>query len=140
MVRGESRLVDVSEDLPTNVLAPGLLVVEDTGRGGEDDLSEGPGREQQVDPVLDVTNGDVVTGGDDTSLVETTVELNDDLAGAMIVDDLELADVSVALHDTEELDDDLGGRTDENLALATALSVDNVVEAVVKDGYADHFW
>lgn len=37
----------------------------------------------------------------------------------------------MALHDTEELDDDLGGRTDENLALATALSVDNVVEAVV---------
>ena len=33
----------------------------------------------------------------------------------------------MALHDGEELDDDLRGRTDEDLALATALCVDNVV-------------
>ena len=33
----------------------------------------------------------------------------------------------MTLHDTEELDDDLGARADEHLALATALSVDNVV-------------
>ena len=35
--------------------------------------------------------------------------------------------LTMTLHDTEELDDDFRGRTDENLALATALSVDNVV-------------
>ena len=35
--------------------------------------------------------------------------------------------LTMALHDTEELDDDLRGRADENLALATALSVDDVV-------------
>ena len=34
---------------------------------------------------------------------------------------------TVTLHDAEELDDDLRGRTDEDLALATALGVDNVV-------------
>ena len=33
----------------------------------------------------------------------------------------------MTLHDAEELDDDLRGRTDEDLALATALGVDNVV-------------
>lgn len=33
----------------------------------------------------------------------------------------------MTLHDTKELDDDLRGRTDQNLTLATALSVDNVV-------------
>ena len=32
----------------------------------------------------------------------------------------------MTLHDTEELDHDLRGRTDENLALSTPLSVDNV--------------
>jgi hypothetical protein len=36
----------------THVLPPGLLVVHDTGRGGEDDLAERAGREEQVDPVL----------------------------------------------------------------------------------------
>jgi hypothetical protein len=30
---------------------------------------------------------------------------------------------TVALHDTEELDDDLGARSDEHLALASLLSV-----------------
>ena len=61
----------------------------------------------------------------------------------------------MTLHDTEELDDDLRGRADENLALATALGVDDVVlrvrsahppalepkathQAVVKDGDANH--
>ena len=34
---------------------------------------------------------------------------------------------TVALHDGEELDDDLRGRADEDLALAAALGVDNVV-------------
>lgn len=38
------------------------------------------------------------------------------------------------LHDGEEADDDLGGRADEDLTLSTLLSVDNVVEAVGKDG------
>ena len=33
----------------------------------------------------------------------------------------------MTLHDTEELDDDLRGRTNEDLALATALGVDDVV-------------
>lgn len=37
----------------------------------------------------------------------------------------------MALHDGKELDDDLGRRADEHLALAAALGIDNVVEGVV---------
>lgn len=33
----------------------------------------------------------------------------------------------MALHDTEELHDNLRGRADEDLALATALGIDDVV-------------
>ena len=76
------------------MLSPGLLVVHDTGRGGQDDFAERSGREQQVDPVLDGINTDVESRGDDTSLVETTVQLNDDLASSVVVDDLELSDVA----------------------------------------------
>jgi hypothetical protein len=46
-------LVDERQDLSSNVLSPGLLVVHDTGRGGEDDLSERSSGEEQIDPVLD---------------------------------------------------------------------------------------
>jgi hypothetical protein len=33
----------------------------------------------------------------------------------------------MSLHDTQEFYDDLGGRSDEDLALSTALGVDDVV-------------
>lgn len=42
------------------------------------------------------------------------------------------------LHDREELDDDLGGRTDEDLALASLLGVVHGVERIVEDGSLDH--
>ena len=53
------------------MLASGLLVVHDTSRGGEDDIAELTGREQLDNPLLEVGETDVVSGGDDTSLVET---------------------------------------------------------------------
>lgn len=73
-----------------------------------------------------------------TSLVDATVQLNDDLAGAVIIDLLELANVAVLLHDVQELDDDLGGRTDEDLALAGLLGIVDGVQAIIEDGGLDH--
>lgn len=87
---------------------------------------------------------------DDSALVDASVELDDNLVRAVVVNLLELLDVAcptrqsarkaeegrrgwrrtVLLHDGEEADDDLGARADEHLALATLLGVDNVVEAV----------
>jgi hypothetical protein len=45
----------------------------------------------------------------------------------------------VLLHDGEELDDDLGRRPDQNLALAGLLGVVHGVEGIVEDGGLDHF-
>ena len=104
-----SRLVNVGEDLSTglavsmahptlractHVLPSGLLVVHDARRGGEDDLSERSSGEQQVDPVLNGIDTDVESGRDDTGLVESAVELDDDLAASVVVNDLELSDVA----------------------------------------------
>ena len=87
-------LVHIAQQLATNVLATCLLVVEDAGGRGEDDLSERTGGKEQVDPVLDLGHLDVEARGDDARLVEAAVELNDDLAGAVVVDDLEVANVA----------------------------------------------
>ena len=38
------------------------------------------------------------------------------------------------LHNAQHLDDDLGGRSDKDLSLSSSLGVDDVVEAVVKNG------
>ena len=46
---------------------------------------------------------------------------------------------TVLLHDAEELDDDLGGRTDEDLALASLLGVVDSVKRIFEDGSLDHF-
>ena len=76
------------------MLPPGLLVVHDAGRGGEDDVTELTRGQQIDDPLLHVLELDVVAWGDDAALVQAAVELDDDLAAAVVVDLLELADVA----------------------------------------------
>jgi len=46
---------------------------------------------------------------------------------------------TVALHDAEELDDDLGGWADHDLALAGLLGVVDGVKRIVEDGGLGHF-
>jgi len=121
------------------MLSASLVVVKDTRRGGQDDDTKPTSREQQVDPRLNLGNLNIESGRDNTGLVQASVELDNDLARTVVVDLLELADVTVALHDTKELHNDLRARADEHLALSTALRIDNVVQAVIEDRYANHF-
>ena len=60
----------------------------------QDDDTEATSRKEQVDPVLDLVDLNVVSWRDDTSLVQSAVQLDDDLAGTVIVNDLELANVT----------------------------------------------
>lgn len=46
---------------------------------------------------------------------------------------------TVALHDLEELDNDLGARSDQDLTLAGLLGIVDGVEGIVENGSADHF-
>ncbi len=69
-------------------------MVHDTSGGGEDDETELTGWEELDNPLLEVVELDVVAWGDDTGLVEAAVKLDDDLAGAVVIDLLELADVT----------------------------------------------
>ena len=46
---------------------------------------------------------------------------------------------TVALHDLQELDNDLGARSDQDLTLAGLLGIVDGVEGVVENGSADHF-
>lgn len=43
---------------------------------------------------LTLVDGDVEAGGDDTSLVQSSIELNDNFVRTVVVNDLELANVS----------------------------------------------
>ena len=107
--------VEETEDLTTDVLLSGLDVVDDTLVGGQHDVAELSGWQDLVNELLEVLELEVESWGDDTALVKSTVEVDDDLAGSGIVNDLELVDVTVLLHKSEELDDNLGDWSKENL-------------------------
>ena len=97
------------------MLLSGLDVVDDTLVGGQHDVAELSGWQDLVNELLEVLELEVESWGDDTALVKSTVEVDDDLAGSGIVNDLELVDVTVLLHKSEELDDNLGDWSKENL-------------------------
>jgi len=60
----------------------------------ENDYPESTRRKEQIDPGLDLSDLDVEPRGDDASLVEPTVQLDDDLAGAVVIDELEFTNVA----------------------------------------------
>ena len=62
------------------MLPPGLLVVHNSSGGGEDDVAELTRWQQLDDPLLEVTELDVVAGRDDTGLVDPMMILSDHVA------------------------------------------------------------
>lgn len=87
-------LVEETEELASNVLATSLFVVHDTSRGGQDEVTELTRGQELGGPGLEVTELNGVAGVDDTALVQTAVELDDDLARAVVVNFLELANIA----------------------------------------------
>ena len=120
-------LVEETKNLTTSMLGTSLFVIHDTSRGGQDQVTELTSRQQVSGPLFELGELDVETGRDNTTLVDTTVKLNNDLTGTVIINDFELTNVTMLLHDRQELDNDLRRRTDENLSLSTLLSVVDVV-------------
>ena len=76
------------------MLATGLFVVHNSSGGGNHNVSELTGGEEVPQPGLELLDGHVVAGADDTALVDASQKLDHDLAGAVVVDDLELTNVS----------------------------------------------
>lgn len=60
----------------------------------EDDVPEPTGRKEQVDPRLDLGHLDVETRRDDARLVESAIQLNDNLSGTMVIDYLKFTDIA----------------------------------------------
>ena len=92
-------------------------VVHDSLVGSQHDVAELSGGKQVIHELLEVLDLKVESGGDDSALVQSSVEVNHDLSASLIIDDLELVDVSMLLHDSQELDDDLRDWSQENLNL-----------------------
>lgn len=107
------------------MLGDGLMMVHDTVGGGQDDVTKLPGGQDLIAPVLNLVDWDIESRRNDSALVYPSEQLNNDLSGSVVVDDLELSDVSLLLHDLEELDQHFGARPEQDLSLALSLGIDN---------------
>jgi hypothetical protein len=88
-------------------------MVHDTSRCCQDDVAELTRWQQLDNPLLEIAELDVVSGGDDTGLVEAAVELDDDLAIAVVINFLILSDIAcsdVLVHPCARLLYDCRGR------------------------------
>ena len=99
--------------------------------------------EQVAGPHLDLVDLHVEAGRDAAALVQTTVQLHNDLSRAVVVDHGDLTNVTCTLHDStnptlllhalKELQEHLGARADQDLTLTALLSVGNGLKSVGKD-------
>lgn len=87
-------LVKEAQDLSSSLFASRLLVCHDTISGRDEDVSELTRRQQVHHPLLDLTDFDVESGRDDTALVDASGQFNHDLAGSVVINDLEFTNVS----------------------------------------------
>lgn len=88
------------------------------------------GWQQCVCPFLDVEDGHIEAGADDTSFVESSGEIDNDLSGAVIINNFELSDVAVLHHDCEEFNDDLRVGADEDLTFASFLGIVDAFQSI----------
>lgn len=94
------------------------------------DLPKLTGRQQIVGPLLNIVDWHVEAWWDDTALVKTTGQIDNDFAGTVIVDNFEFADVAVLHHHSQELDDNLRAWAQQNLTFATFLSIVDALQGI----------
>ena len=70
--------------------------------GTQNNLTELPGWQQIHNPLFDLTHSNVESGGDDTTLVQAAIKFDNDLLGAVVINDLKFTNVSY--HDKERVD------------------------------------
>jgi len=137
-------LIEEAENLAVNVLATSLHVVHDSIRSGQNQVSKLTRGQQVVDPLFDIVGLNVESRRNDSTLVETAIELNHNLASAVVVNHFEFSNVSMlwkmvscswdakrTLHDLQKLDDNLAGGTNHDLSLSASFSVADAVQTVV---------
>lgn len=86
--------------------------------------------QQSIGPFLNIQNWNVKSGTDDTSFVQATSQIDDNLSSAVIIYNFEFADVSVLHHNSQELNDDFGVWADENMTLSAFFSVVNAFQSI----------
>jgi hypothetical protein len=123
-------LIEESHDLASSAFVLGLVVVEDSLGGREYQVSKLTRGENVCGPAFEVAEGNVESGRDDSTLIDSAEQFDNDLARAMIVDHFKFADVAALLHELEEFDQNLRAGSKQNLTLAFAFGVQDALQGV----------
>lgn len=107
--------VEEAKDFSTDMLGTSLVVVHDTLVSCQDKDSELTRGEHGSDEVLELSQSKIEAGWDDATFVEAAVKVDNDFARTGIVNNLEVVDVAVSLHDAEEFDEHLRDGSQANL-------------------------
>ena len=131
-------LIVISNDLASSFSSTCFVVCHNTVCGGHNDFTELTGWKKVHNPLFDVTNTAIKAWGDNTTLVQTADKVDNDFSTTVIIYEFEVSDVSVLLHGLQKFDDNLGGRTDQNLSLASLFCVVDVLKSIVQYGHTNH--
>lgn len=88
-------LVKESKDLASSLLSTSFVVVHDAISGGEHNVSKATSWEHVLHPLLYLMNGAIKAGGDHTTLVDTADQVYNNLAVAVIIENLEFTNVAL---------------------------------------------
>ena len=82
-------LKEESQNLSSQMLPPGLLVVHDAPGSGQHDISKLSRGEEIVGPLLNISNGNIKPGGDYTTFVEAPSQVDNNLASTVVINNLQ---------------------------------------------------
>lgn len=118
-------LIKPADDLSTKMFLTCGVVVHDTLGGGDDEVAELAGGEELGGVGLDIFSLYVEGGGHGGAFVDTSLEVDDSLSAAGIIDEDDIIDIVEFLHHLEEGDHFLSSGSDEDLTLAGFFSIED---------------
>ena len=130
--------VEESQDFASCLFTTRLFVGHDSIGCGQDNMSELSTGQKIDHPLFQFTVGAVESGGDNTTLVETSIQLDHNLLRTMIVNNFEFGNVAVCLHAEQELDNHLGRRPDQDLSATTLFGVGDCLQTIGENRHANH--
>lgn len=151
-------LEEVAQDFSSQMLATSFFVIHDSSTSCQHDVSK-TGWELRklrqlkpisnspkltawqkcVGPFLNVEDGHIEARTDDSSLIQSSREVHNDLSCSVIIDDFEFSNVAVLHHHRKELDDDLRVGSDEDLTLSAFFSIVDALQGIGENRNSNHW-
>lgn len=93
-------------------------------------MSELSGRKNVIGPFFKVRESDIISWWDDSAFIDAAYQFNNNFLTSVIINNLELSDIVVFLHNPQEFEQDFGDRSEKDLFFALFLGVDYGFEGI----------